>query len=101
MNRLTLLTLFLILVSGPVLIDPATADEFFRVKQVYDGDTVLLEDGRKVRYLGINSPEFQEPFYLKAKRFNESLVLRKKIRPEFHSGGGRQLQSNLSLCLCR
>jgi len=87
MNRLTLLTLFLILVSGPVLIDPATADELFRVKQVYDGDTVLLEDGRKVRYLGINSPEFQEPFYLKAKRFNESLVLGKEIRLEFDQEG--------------
>jgi endonuclease YncB( thermonuclease family) len=83
MNRPTLLTLFLILFSGPVLINPATADELFRVKQVYDGDTVLLEDGRKVRYLGINSPEFQEPFYLKAKRFNESLVLGKEIRLEF------------------
>jgi endonuclease YncB( thermonuclease family) len=87
MNRLTLLTLFLILFSGPVLIDPATADELFRVKQVYDGDTVLLEDGRKVRYLGINSPEFQEPFYLKAKRFNESLVLGKEIRLEFDQEG--------------
>ena len=87
MNRLTLLTLFLILFSGPVLINPATADELFRVKQVYDGDTVLLEDGRKVRYLGINSPEFQEPFYLKAKRFNESLVLGKEIRLEFDQEG--------------
>jgi endonuclease YncB( thermonuclease family) len=77
----------LILFSGPVLIDPATADELFRVKQVYDGDTVLLEDGRKVRYLGINSPEFQEPFYLKAKRFNESLVLGKEIRLEFDQEG--------------
>jgi endonuclease YncB( thermonuclease family) len=87
MNRPTLLTLFLILFSGPVLINPATADELFRVKQVYDGDTVLLEDGRKVRYLGINSPEFQEPFYLKAKRFNESLVLGKEIRLEFDQEG--------------
>jgi len=60
----------------------ASADEFGRVKQVYDGDTVLLEDGRRVRYLGINAPEFREPFYLKAKRFNESLVLGREIRPE-------------------
>lgn len=27
------------------------------VKQVYDGDTVVLEDGRKIRLLGINTPE--------------------------------------------
>jgi endonuclease YncB( thermonuclease family) len=61
----------------------AAADERVRVKKVYDRDTVLLEDGRKVRYLGINTPEFQEPFYMKAKRFNESLVLGREIRLEF------------------
>ena len=75
--------LFLILFCGLIFLSPATADELVRVKQVYDGDTILLEDGRKVRYLGINTPEFQEPFYLKAKRFNESLVLEKEIRLEF------------------
>ena len=33
--------------------------DFFSVKTVYDGDTVLLEDGRKIRLLGINTPEVQ------------------------------------------
>jgi micrococcal nuclease len=32
---------------------------FYRVKMVYDGDTVVLEDGRKIRLLGINTPEVQ------------------------------------------
>jgi micrococcal nuclease len=32
---------------------------FFRVKTVYDGDTLVLEDGRKIRFLGINTPEVQ------------------------------------------
>jgi len=67
---------------------PATAEEFVRVKSVYDGDTILLEDGRKVRYLGINAPEYLEPFYLKAKRFNESLVLGQEIRIEFDQERG-------------
>ncbi len=62
---------------------PSAPEELVRVKRVYDGDTILLEDGRKVRYLGINAPEFQEPFYLKAKRFNESLVMGRAIRLEF------------------
>lgn len=62
---------------------PVAAGELARVKRVFDGDTILLEDDRKVRYLGINAPEYQEPFYLKAKRFNESLVLGKEIRLEF------------------
>lgn len=32
-------------------------DEFARVKYVHDGDTVHLDDGRKLRLLGINTPE--------------------------------------------
>jgi micrococcal nuclease len=32
---------------------------FYTVKTVYDGDTVELEDGRKIRFLGINTPEIQ------------------------------------------
>jgi len=77
------LWLFLALALGGLALGAAAnADELGRVRQVYDGDTVLLEDGRRVRYLGINAPEFREPFYLKAKRFNESLVLGREIRLE-------------------
>jgi len=32
-------------------------DERVEVRQIFDGDTVLLKDGRKVRLLGINTPE--------------------------------------------
>lgn len=32
---------------------------FFRVKTIYDGDTVVLEDGRRIRLLGINTPEIR------------------------------------------
>ena len=67
---------------------PIAPRELVRVKRVFDGDTILLEDGRKIRYLGINAPEYQEPFYLKAKRFNESLVLGQEIRLEFDQEGG-------------
>jgi endonuclease YncB( thermonuclease family) len=31
--------------------------DFFKVKTVYDGDTVVLENGQKIRFLGINTPE--------------------------------------------
>ncbi|MBI2883208.1 MAG: thermonuclease family protein [Candidatus Methylomirabilis oxyfera] len=66
-----------------VLSAPGAADELVRVKRVYDGDTILLDDGRTVRYLGVNTPEYQEPFYLKAKRLNESLVMGREVRLEF------------------
>ncbi len=73
-----------LILSGEITISgPANADEIVRTKQVYDGDTILLEDGRRVRYLGMNAPEFQEPFYLKAKRLNESLVKNQQVRLEF------------------
>ncbi len=57
--------------------------ETARVTKVFDGDTILLEDGRKVRYLGVNAPEYQEPLYRKAKRRNEEMVLHKLIRLEY------------------
>lgn len=77
----------LILVGNLASVGSVTANEFARVKQVYDGDTILLEDGRRVRYLGINTPEYQEPFYLKARRFNESLVLGREVRLESDQEG--------------
>ncbi len=32
---------------------------YYRVKKVYDGDTVLLSNGQKVRLLGLNTPEVE------------------------------------------
>jgi micrococcal nuclease len=40
-------------------IDIKPGYSFYRVKTVYDGDTLVLEDGRKIRLLGINTPEVQ------------------------------------------
>ena len=36
---------------------PRQIDESVKVNTVYDGDTVQLEDGRKVRLIGIDTPE--------------------------------------------
>ena len=33
----------------------------YRVTRSVDGDTIELEDGRKVRYIGINAPETVDP----------------------------------------
>ena len=59
------------------------------VRWVDDGDTIVLDDGTRVRYLGINTPEIdhkdqkKEPFGYIAKKFNKKLVLSKKVRLEF------------------
>jgi micrococcal nuclease len=43
--------------------EPAQLDESgtFLVTRVIDGDTVDLEDGRRVRYLGVDAPETVHP----------------------------------------
>lgn len=35
----------------------AQVDAYARVSHVYDGDTLRLDDGRKLRFIGINTPE--------------------------------------------
>jgi endonuclease YncB( thermonuclease family) len=46
-------------VADAKIVDIKPGYDFYRVKTVYDGDTVVLEDGRKIRFLGINTPEVQ------------------------------------------
>lgn len=47
--------------------------ETVQLQKVYDGDTILLKDGRKIRLIGINAPEFgrkgqpSQPYAKKAK----------------------------------
>ena len=77
-----------VILLGTVLSASVVHAETARVARVYDGDTVLLEDGRKVRYLGINAPESQEPLSRKAKGRNEELVLRKVVRLEYEQERG-------------
>jgi micrococcal nuclease len=55
------------------------------VADVFDGDTIVLSSGERVRYLGIDAPEVShrsspaDCFGHEAKALNESLVLRKKV----------------------
>lgn len=44
------------------------------VVRVIDGDTVELQDGSRVRYLGIDTPEAGEPYYSEATARNKELV---------------------------
>lgn len=46
-------------VANAKIVDIKPGYDFYRVKTVYDGDTVELEDGRKIRFWGINTPEVQ------------------------------------------
>lgn len=57
----------------------------YTVKTIVDGDTIILSDGRKVRYIGINTPERDQLFYSEATDFNRRLVGGKEIRLELDS----------------
>ena len=50
-----LLTCFSVLISG--CLEHSQNDSALKVTYVYDGDTIKLANGEKVRYLGIDTPE--------------------------------------------
>jgi len=52
------------------------------VTEVIDGDTIVIEGGYHVRYIGIDAPESGELYYLEAKQANEDRVIGKEIRLE-------------------
>jgi len=52
------------------------------VTRVIDGDTIEIEGGYRVRYIGIDTPEKGEPYYWEALKANQELVEGKRIRLE-------------------
>ncbi|MCJ7509033.1 MAG: thermonuclease family protein [candidate division Zixibacteria bacterium] len=54
-----------------------------KVKEVIDGDTIILTSGQRVRYIGIDTPEESQPFYREAKEFNRKMVQGKNVVLEF------------------
>lgn len=79
-----------------------SADTDYRVKWVADGDTIVLTEGSKVRYIGINAPELPredhigEPYANEAKRFNARLVKNKTVRLEFDIEPNDRFQRRLA-----
>lgn len=52
------------------------------VVKVVDGDTIVIENGYHVRYIGVDSPEADELYYSEAKQMNADLVEGKQVRLE-------------------
>ncbi len=80
---------FLIFLSIHLFCEQSIAENWFKVRWVDDGDTIVLMDGRRIRYIGINAPEIAhdnkkaEHYGYEAKDFNEKLVFKKRVRLEF------------------
>ena len=69
--------------SSPLHADNCEVQQFHeivKVAHIYDGDTVKLVDGRKLRLIGINTPERgrngkkDEPFYQTAKKQLQKII---------------------------
>ncbi|OGN01382.1 MAG: hypothetical protein A3B91_03680 [Candidatus Yanofskybacteria bacterium RIFCSPHIGHO2_02_FULL_41_29] len=62
--------------------------DLFLVTRVIDGDTIEIEGGQRIRYIGIDTPETVDPrkpvqcFGVEASNKNKELVLNKKVRLE-------------------
>lgn len=84
MNRKRLQQTVLLLLLSPALLAATDATGLVAtVREVIDGDTIVLRDGRKVRYLGINAPEHGQPYAREATTFNRRLVSGLPVRLEF------------------
>ena len=96
-----------------LLFIPRAADKSLgKVKDVVDGDTIELYDGRIVRFIGVDSPRvnvqqegrwlfFPEPFAVEAREFNKKLLLGKSVRLEFDAEEKDQYGRLLAYCYVR
>jgi len=63
-------------------------DDKLVITRVVDGDTVEIENGTKIRYIGVNTPETKDPrkgvecFGMEAYEFNKTLVEGKTVTLE-------------------
>ncbi len=86
MKKIVLLIFAVLVFTGQ-----SFAEQWFMVKRVSDGDTIVLENDEKIRYIGVNTPEIAHPdkpgqsFGEEAKAFNKQLVFKKKVRLESDS----------------
>jgi endonuclease YncB( thermonuclease family) len=70
---------------------PAGATKY-KVRNVYDGDTLTLIDETRVRLLGIDAPELEEkqPFAQEAKQYTKDFCHKKDIYLSFDPSGEKQ-----------
>lgn len=94
-RRKTIYLLFIIIIFGAYYVfekrDKAPSSQEYKVLDVLDGDTIIIEDAKnsRVRYLGIDTPEIAlqdspgEPMSKEATDFNAKLVEGEEVVLEF------------------
>lgn len=56
--------------------------QYYKASRVIDGDTFVLEDNKRVRMIGIDTPEKNQPEFNEAKQRLEELILNQRLRLE-------------------
>lgn len=82
-NSRSILYLVFLLVLSLLIYTLYPFPKGIKVKEVVDGDTIVLSNGEKVRYIGIDTPEKEEPFYTDATKANQEMLNGKKITLEY------------------
>ncbi|MFH1333382.1 MAG: thermonuclease family protein [archaeon] len=80
MNKLLFL-LIIVLISGCTT-GNITKEGPYIVTKVVDGDTLDLDNGQRIRFSGINTPETGECYYQEAKDRLKELILNKEVYTE-------------------
>lgn len=81
--------IYQVLICLLLIIPLACQSNYHLVTRVIDGDTIVLENGTRVRYIGIDTPETKHPrkgveyFGKEASEANKELVEGKKVRLEY------------------
>jgi micrococcal nuclease len=80
---------FLIAIIFSLLLSNIAYAKEYVVKKIIDGNTIQLDTGETVKYIGIEAPKINlkeggsEFFAKEAKKYNQKLVFMKKVRLEF------------------
>ncbi len=75
--------------AEPVKIISQPSRQLYQVARVYDGDTIILEDKKHVRLLGVNTPEIEsrhraeEPGGVAAKKWLQAQLQENKVYLEY------------------
>lgn len=71
-------------ITPNTLNSPIPQTSFAKVTRVIDGDTIEIEGGKRVRYIGMNTPEIEtsECYATEAAKVNSDLVLGKEVKLE-------------------
>jgi len=75
--------LIFILVVGLLVVLFYSPEEGWKARSIKDGDTIILENGEEVRYIGIDTPEESQPYFEEAKEFNRKMVEGKRVFLEY------------------